>query len=102
MRPSGVPYDPVTRQIVSPLNYKRVGDDKVALARGPAHDREQARDRYRAYREAATVAVATNQFPETPDGLRVHVDTYAGVQSTEDGAFVEARVWVPARVLKEV
>jgi hypothetical protein len=50
---------------------------------------------YQAARKVAQEMVAMNEFPQTKDGSRLHIDTWAEVQLGEDGAYVEARIWVP-------
>lgn len=56
---------------------------------------------YQAYRAAALTAAEGREFPPTEDGMRVEVEATAGVSLCEDGAYVDAVIWVPRRVMEK-
>lgn len=60
-------------------------------------ERDDQKARYQAYRAAAIKAAA----PLYGAAYRVTVNEQAAVHMVEDGAFVEAVVWIPAYVIEE-
>jgi hypothetical protein len=54
---------------------------------------------YRAYRERAILAAGSGELASTEAGLRIYVEPQANVRMVEDGAFVDATIWVPRAAL---
>lgn len=56
---------------------------------------------YQAYRAAAKRLTGNDVLPESPTVSYTQVLSTAGVSLCEDGAFVDAVIWVPRRVMEE-
>lgn len=67
----------------------------------PPISREEIKRRYLAYRERAKALYERCAVQHEPYQLceEIKIPTHATVQMVEDGAFVEAVVWVPLRQL---
>lgn len=55
---------------------------------------------YEAYRKAAQRAVVDGGVVSTAD-FKLTIEPTAGVSLCEDGAYVDAVIWVPRRVMEE-
>lgn len=59
-------------------------------------DHDDQRARYRAYRDAAKYRLQDGDCR-----YEIHVPEHADVQMVEDGAYVEARIWIPKKAIEE-
>lgn len=95
-------YDPATHTYTLPDGTRVHAEDvhNSAVSRIRAQ-RDAAKARYRAYRAVAQqwTAQATNGSAWATNA--VSVPEHAEVQVVEEGAFVEARIWVPRSALPE-